>query len=120
MGVGRSTLQAWRDKQRVMVLPRSDGSFAYPIAQFEPPTADTGRPRPYATIGEIQRLVGDRMSAEELICVMATPQEMLARRGIMRTPFAAIAHGDGSLVLALLDHLLTSSDEGAPSALSVG
>ena len=112
----RQTLQQWRDGGRVLALQRQDGSFSYPVAQFQPPASDAGVPRPYEAIAQINEIVASRLSPEELVALLATPQSMLPdAHGRPMTPFAAIASGDTARVLDLVRWVATPADEGAPS-----
>lgn len=54
--VTRSTLQNWRTTRRVVALERDDGSFAYPVAQFQKPRSDMTSPRPYPTLSELRAM----------------------------------------------------------------
>ena len=113
----RQTLQQWRDSGRVLALQRHDGSYSYPVAQFEPPVSDTGVPRPYEAISQISQLVGSRLNAEELVALLATPQAMLPdAHGHPLTPFAAMAAGDTARVLDVVRWAVTPDDEDAPAA----
>jgi hypothetical protein len=116
--VTRSTLQNWRTTRRVVALERDDASFAYPVAQFEPARSDLTSPRPYAAMARIGEIVGDSLSPEELVALLATPQEALGNSsggGVSRTPFQALADGDAEAVLALITHAVARSDADAPS-----
>lgn len=64
LGVTRQTLQQWQSQGRVLALARHDGSFSYPVAQFEPAAADTEPPRPYGAIRQINEIVGASLSRE--------------------------------------------------------
>lgn len=75
--VSREALRQWRAQGRVLALARQDGSFSYPLAQFKHPEADTGVPRPYDAIKQINEIVGARLSPEELVALLAAPQAML-------------------------------------------
>lgn len=114
--VTRQTLQQWRNQGRVLALARPDGSFSYPLAQFKRPEADTGLPRPYEVIRQINDIVGARLSPEELVGLLASPQAMLVGSdGTNSSPFAAIAAGEVEGVLALVRWVVTPADEGAPA-----
>ncbi len=113
--VKRQTLQQWRDSGRVLALQRHDGSFSYPVAQFEPPVSDTGVPRPYEAIAQISEIVGSRLSTEELVALLATPQVMLRdKTGQPMTPFAALALGETTRFLDLVRWVVTPPDADAP------
>jgi hypothetical protein len=115
LGVTRQTLQQWRDRGRVLALPRRDGSYAYPVAQFKPPVSDTGAPGPYAAIAQITKVVGSRLRPEELVALLATPQPLLRdEAGAPMTPFTALARGEAARVLALVNWIVTPSDAEAP------
>jgi hypothetical protein len=101
LGLTRQTLQNWRAQRRVVALPRHDGSFVYPVAQFEASSADTGASRPYPAIQVINTLLADLMVAEELVAFLATPQEALSHGDVPRTPFAAMRDGATDDVLAM-------------------
>jgi hypothetical protein len=114
--VSRQTLQQWRTQGRILALPRRDGSFSYPLAQFKPAAADTSAPRPYDAIQQITGIVRSRMSPEELVGWLATEQPMLASAGgAPVTPFAALAAGDTQRVLDALRWLVLPADDGAPT-----
>ena len=114
--VGRASLQTWRRDKKILALPLPDGSFGYPVAQFAPPDSDLLPPRPYPVVEDILRLAGDRLSSEELFLLLATPQDALAEEGAdeWRTGFQCMAAGEGTLVMALVDHVTDWSDDGAP------
>ena len=113
--VKRQALHQWRDAGRVIALQRSDGSFSYPVAQFQPANSDLTAPRPYPAIAEITATIGARMSAEELVAILATPQPMLAHEdGSLQTPFAALEAGESDRVLALVRWVATPADADAP------
>ncbi len=113
--VTRSTLQNWRMLRRVVALERDDGSFAYPVAQFQQPRSDMSSPRPYPALIQLGAIVGDRLTPEELVVLLATPQEELANAdGRARTAFDALADGDVDAVTALVVRVVTPADEGAP------
>lgn len=115
LNVTRSTLQNWRMSRRVVALERDDGSFAYPVAQFERPRSDLTSPRPYPILAQLGAIVADRLTSEELVALLATPQEVLAGAdGAARTAFDALAAGDADAVIALVTHAVTPADEGAP------
>jgi hypothetical protein len=115
LGVTRATLQTWRDGGRVLALPQGDGSFAYPVAQFLPPATDLERPRPDPAIGDVIRVAGDTLGVHELFLLLAAPQPALpSASGAPRTGFEALRAGDGALVAALVTHVVTPGDQGAP------
>ncbi len=115
LNVTRSTLQNWRTSRRVLALERDDGSFAYPTAQFERPRSDLSAPRPYSALPRLLDVVGDQLTAEELVVLLATPQESLAdEHGRARTAFDALADGDAGAVVAMVTRAVTPADEGAP------
>ncbi len=115
LNVTRSTLQNWRTSRRVVALERDDGSFAYPVAQFQQPRSDMTAPRPYPALMQLGSIVGDRLTAEELVVLLATPQEELANAdGRSRTAFDALAAGDVDAVVAMVTRVVTPADAGAP------
>ena len=115
--VSRQTLLNWRRERRVLALPRAGNTFVYPVAQFAAPGSDADVPRPYEVIQQIALRVGAHLTPEELVGLLATPQDMLARDdGHPMTPFAAIAAGAGDDVLRLVDWFVTPADDGAPDA----
>lgn len=118
LDVSRATLQSWRDSRRVLALPFGDGSFGYPVAQFAAPSSDLERPRPNPAIAEVLHAAGDAIAPQELFLLLATPQPALAldHGGEARSGFDAMRDGDGALVVSLVTHLVTPSDEGAPAA----
>jgi hypothetical protein len=121
LGVTRATLQAWRDGQKVLALRLGDASYGYPVAQFAPPASDLAHPRPLAGLAEVLAAVGDRLSAEEVAALLATPQPALAGAGgAPRSGFEALAAGDVALVVGLVEHVVTPADEGAPLADDAG
>ena len=114
--VTRSTLQNWRTARRVIALERDDGSFAYPVAQFEPPRSDLQAPRPYPAMATIGACAKDALSAEELVVLLATPHERLGTgTRAARTGFEALADGDASLVIDLVADVARPADADAPS-----
>lgn len=120
LGVKRQSLQQWRDQGRVLALMRQDGSFSYPLAQFKQPASDTGVPRPYGVIQDITATVGTRMSAEELVAMLAEPQAMLADADAQpMTPFAAIAAGEDDRVMEFVRWAVARPDADAPEATSL-
>ncbi len=79
--------------------------------------ADTGAPRLYAVIKQINGIVGSRFSLEELVALLATPQPVLARPdGQQQTAPAALAAGNSEPVLELIRWIVVRPDEGAPTA----
>lgn len=46
LGITQATLENWREQRSVLALRRHDGSFAYPVGQFERASSDTTRPHP--------------------------------------------------------------------------
>ncbi|MBK6485655.1 MAG: hypothetical protein IPF98_02050 [Gemmatimonadetes bacterium] len=117
LGVSRATLQSWRDAGRVIALPQGDGSYAYPVAQFLPPATDLDRPRPDPAIGDVLRAAGTAIGVHELFLLLAAPQPALATAGGgERTGFEALRAGEGALVEALVAHVVTPSDAGAPDS----
>ena len=115
LGVTRSTLQNWRTSRRVLALERDDGSFAYPVAQFQQPRSDMTSPRPYPALSELGAIVGDRLTAEELVVLLATPQEeLVSATGAARNAFDALADGDAEAVIAMVLRVVTPADDGAP------
>jgi len=115
LGVTRSTLQNWRDTHRVLALKAADGSHLYPVGQFEQPTTDAQQPRPFEAIKEIREIVGDALTVDELIGILASPQRMLALDGVERTGFQALADGHAALVLDMIRHALSTDDADAPA-----
>lgn len=117
LSVSRATLQAWRDGGRVLALPLGDGSFGYPVAQFLPPTSDIERPRAHPAMAGILRAAGETLGAQELFLILSAPQPALGGPdGAPRTGFQAMRAGDAELVQALVTHLVTPADQGAPPA----
>jgi hypothetical protein len=115
LGVKRSTLQNWRDDGRVLALAAADGSFLYPIAQFEPPATDLTRPRPFPAIAAITAKASNTLSSEELIALLCVPQPMLSdANDLAISPFDALARGREDSVLAMLDWLREDPDADAP------
>lgn len=115
LSVTRSTLQNWRTSRRVLALERADGSFAYPVAQFQQPRSDMTSPRPYPALSALAAIVGDRLTTEELVVLLATPQEELtSTQGHARNAFDALADGDADAVIAMVLRVVTPADEGAP------
>jgi hypothetical protein len=112
LGVGRATLQSWRDGRKVLALPLPGGSFGYPVAQFAPPASDLARPRPQPGLAAVLAAAGDALTSQELFLLLATSQPALAGQ----TGFEALAAGGGSEVAALVAHLTTPADAGAPPA----
>ncbi len=117
LGVSRATLQSWRDAGRVIALPQGDGSFAYPVAQFLPPATDLDHPRPDPAVSDVVRAAGHVIGVHELFLLLASPQPALATAGgEPRTGFEALRAGDGAMVEALVTHVVTPSDKGAPES----
>ena len=117
LAVTRQSLHQWRSTGRVLALPRAGNTFVYPVAQFVPAAADTGVPRPHPAIRWINERVDGRMSPEELVAFLATPQEMLAGSDAQPvTPFAALAAGEEEAVRRSLEWVLTPADADAPLA----
>ncbi len=117
--VKRQTLQQWRDSGRVLALQRHDGSYSYPVAQFAPPVSDTGAPRPYEAIAQITQTVGSRLSVEELVALLATPQPLLRdKAGAPMAPFTALALGEAPRVLDLMRWVVTPPDTDAPDVVT--
>lgn len=115
LAVTRQTLHQWRSSGRVLALPAAGNTFVYPVAQFIPAAADTSVPRPHPAIRWICALADGRMSPEELVAFMATPQEMLAGTdGHPVTPFASLAAGEEEAVRGVLEWVLTPADADAP------
>ncbi len=113
--VTRSTLQNWRTTRRVVALERDDGSFAYPVAQFQKPRSDMTSPRPYPALSELGAIVGDRLTEEELVVLLATPQdELISATGRARNAFDRLADGDADAVIAMVMRVVTPADDGAP------
>lgn len=105
----------------MLALQRHDGSFSYPVAQFRPPASDAGVPRPYEAISQLSAVVGCRLSPEELVALLATPQAMLPNaHGHPVTPFAAMVSGDAARVLDLVRWVVTPADEHAPDVAAGG
>ncbi len=111
--VSRTTLLQWREGRRVLAVPVGD-SFVYPVAQFEPPATDLEPPRAYPAIADVLAAAADHLTAGELAGLLATPQPGLAvDDGPPRTGFAAIADGDGPLVVSMVRHVVASPDADA-------
>jgi hypothetical protein len=114
LSVTRATLQNWRDKGRVLALQVADGSFVYPVGQFEQPSNDATHPRPYKAIEEIRKTAGDWLTVDELIGLLVSRQDFLANADGARTGFQALADGDAARVIEMVRHVATPADEGAP------
>jgi len=114
LSVSRATLQNWRDKGQVLALQVADGSFVYPVGQFEQPSHDATRPRPYKAIEEIRKTAGDWLTVDELIGLLVSRQDFLASADGARTGFQALADGDAARVIEMVRHVATPADEGAP------
>lgn len=120
LGRTRATLQNWRDQRRVIALRQGDGSYKYPVVQFAPAPTDLEPPAPLLGLSEVLTTAGDALTPEELVAVLASPQEMLtAADGRPRTGFEALAAGDADRVVALLRHVVTPADDGAPEVAEV-
>lgn len=121
LGVKRATLQQWRDSRKVLALPRTGGSYGYPVAQFAAPASDVERPRPYSGMTPVLQAAGDAFTPQELFLLLATPQPALARAGgPARSGFEAIAAGDVDHVVSLMTYLTRPTDTGAPPADTAG
>ena len=118
LGVTRSALQNWRDTNRVLALRAADGSYIYPVGQFEQPKTDAQHPRPFEAIKDIRDLVDDALTVDELIGLLASPQPMLAHRGRDRSGFEALADGDAQSVLDMIRHTITPDDADAPPVVA--
>ncbi|MEO7360354.1 MAG: hypothetical protein ABI120_08490 [Gemmatimonadaceae bacterium] len=115
LGVSRTTLQNWRKQGRVVCIRTEDGSFVYPAAQFEQPRSDRSQPRPYPGVSEVSALLAKQMTPEELVALLATPQDMLATsKADARTMFQAMADGDTEHALVVAHWVATPADDGAP------
>lgn len=116
LGRSRAALQKWRDGRRVIALKQADGSYKYPVAQFAPAMTDLGKPVPLSGIQDVLAVAGDVLSPEELVALLATPNEILGTSGGRRTGFEALADGDVDAVVAMVRHVVTADDAGAPDA----
>jgi hypothetical protein len=115
LDVSRATLQSWRDGGRVLALPLGDGSYGYPIVQFVRPSSDLESPRPHPDLVKILGAAGEALQVPELFQVLAAPQPTLAdSAGRARTGFEAMHGGEADLVAAMIAHLVTPADAGAP------
>jgi hypothetical protein len=112
IGVSRATLQNWRDTKKVLALQLSDGSFGYPVAQFAAPETDVDHPRPLPGMMDVLETASSGLTAAELIALLATQQPALGDR----TGFQALAANDTAAVVALVAHVVTPADAGAPPA----
>ena len=117
LDVTRATLQNWRDKGQVLALQAADGSFVYPVAQFERPSHDATHPRPYKAIEEIRKTAGDWLTVDELIGLLVSQQDFLANSSGPRSGFEALADGDSARVIEMIRRVAVPADEGAPPAL---
>ena len=98
-----------------MCMRTDDGSFVYPAAQFGKPHSDRSQPRPHPGITDVTALLGKQMTAEELVALLVTPQDMLATsKASSRTMLQAMADGAAEQALAVARWVSTPADEGAP------
>jgi hypothetical protein len=117
LGVGRTTLQNWREQGRVLALEAADGSFLYPVAQFAQPASDLTAPRPYRAIADIVAAARGAVSTEELVAMLAVPQAMLTDISAHPlTPFAALAAGQEARAVELVRWAAAAADADAPDA----
>ena len=114
LGVSRATLQNWRDKGQVLALQAAGGSFVYPVAQFERPSHDATHPRPYKAIEEIRKIAVIGSPLMGSIGLLVSRQDFLADADGARTGFGALADGDVERVIAMVRHVATPADDGAP------
>lgn len=111
LGVSRRTLLKWRREGRILALPRADGAFVYPVAQFGAPATDADPPRPFGAIRQILARAGEAASPDALFSLLATPQSMLADAdGAPLTPFAALAAGRNDEVVAFIEWFFSPTD----------
>jgi hypothetical protein len=110
LDVTRETLRRWRDDRKVLALPTATGSFRYPVGQFARSHGDDEPFRPLAGLNDVLARIGDRLTPEETLLLLATPQR--AWEG--RSGFAALANGDMKDVIQFVTHVVKPQDADAP------
>lgn len=102
-------------------MPDQVNHLAQTVFSAENPSANLTEKGRIEVIAQISEIVGSRLTTEELVSLLATPQVLLRDySGEPMTPFAALERGEAERVIDFVRWVVTPPDDDAPDVAAAG